>query len=77
MILKVPSYSYIDNLFEQLNILKFPAIYSFQMGKLGFLFIKGLLSDAFCKIFQLVLCKFHNSHAELILDNFLLSQPTA
>ena len=42
-----------EPLFKALRILKFADIYKFQVGKMMFLFRKGLLPSAFCNMFPL------------------------
>ena len=42
-----------EPLFKALRILKFANIYKFQVGKMMFLFRKGLLPSAFCNMFPL------------------------
>ena len=49
---KVSCDSHTENLFQELNILKFLALYSFQIGNPMFLFTKGLLPNAFGNMFQ-------------------------
>ena len=70
-------FPYSDNLFKQLNILKFPF---FLIGRLTLFFTKKWLPNAFCNVFQLVSerhyynirnsCKFCYCHAELMSHNF-------
>ena len=57
---------------KEFSILKFPAIYSFQIGKLVFLFTKGLLPNAFCNKFQLV-SETHSYQTQEILVNSIYS----